>query len=90
MAPENLTKSAPGVPNLEAQLLSAGVHRGGLAHSWGPSDEGGVAQWPASIALSLSLAPKISAVPHVFRSVAAKEMCRCYVFSFGSVSHSSL
>lgn len=66
-----------GVVNLEAELLSTGVHRGGLSHSRRPSDEHGVAEWSPSRALSLSLAPEISTVPHICMPVTAKQ----FIFS---------
>lgn len=55
-----------GVPNLEAELLGTGVHRGRLSHSRRPSEEHSVAKWSPSSALRFSLAPEISTVPHIY------------------------
>lgn len=63
-----------GLSDLEAELLGTGVHRGCLSHSRRPSDEHGVAKWSPSMALSLSLAPKISTVPHICTPVTSKQL----------------
>lgn len=63
-----------GVSDLEAELLGTGVHRGCLSHSRRPSDEHGVAKWSPSMALSLSLAPKISTVPHICTPITSKQL----------------